>query len=136
MSLKINKYLEGYRNKYSVDYCKENSVIIHLFDFDEKEVFNTGETGTSSFYRSGVRNLLEEFKVYEKVKDKLDMEKKSFERLVIHAVEDFYKYEFKDKFSREQYRKYLRKKKEAEIASDMIYYEEEYNETFSDEEHF
>jgi hypothetical protein len=134
--IKINKYLKGYRNKYEVNYCLDNSRSIYLFDFDEKEVFHTGETGSSSFYRSDVRNLLEEFKTFDKLQDELNMEKKSFERMVIEAVEDYYEYEFKDDFSREQYRSYFRKKKQNEIMQDMIYYEEEYDEIFNDEEHF
>lgn len=136
MCIKISKYIKGYRNKYAVDYCFEDGRIENLFNFDEKEVFNTGETGTSSFYRSDIRSLLDEFKTFEKLQDKLDMEKKSFERMVIHAVEDFYEHEFKDEFNRNQYRVYLRKKKENEIVRDMIYFEEEYGETFNDEEHF
>ncbi|AQS09652.1 hypothetical protein CLOBY_17830 [Clostridium saccharobutylicum] len=135
MSIKITKYKNGYRNKYAVNYFLKNEDI-HLFDFDEKEVFYTGETGTSSFYRSDIRNLLEEFKVFDKIQDKLNIEKKSFERLVIEAIEDFYEYEFRDQFNKNQYRAYLRKKKENEIVKDMIYYEEEYDETFNDEEHF
>ena len=60
MCIKISKYLKGYRNKYAVDYCFEDGLIIHLFDFDEKEVFNTSETGNSSFYRSEIISLLKE----------------------------------------------------------------------------
>lgn len=136
MCIKINKYLKGYRNKYAVDYHFEDDMVIHLFDFDEKEVFNTGQTGSSSFYRTEIRSLLEEFKVYEKIQDKLNIEKKSFERMIMEAVEDFYEYEFKDQFTKNQYRAYLRKEKENEIIKDMIRYEEEYGETFNDEEHF
>lgn len=136
MCIKISKYLKGYRNKYAVDYYFEDDRIIHLFDFDEKEVFNTGQTGNSSFYRSEIRSLLEEFNVYENIQDKLNIEKKSFERMIMEAVEDFYEYEFKDQFNKNQYRVYLREKKENEIVKDMIYYEEEYGETFNDEEHF
>lgn len=136
MCIKINRYLKGYRNKYEVDYCFEEGQILHLFEFDEKEIFHTSETGNSSFYKSDIRNLLEEFKVFENIQDKLNVEKKSFERLIIEAVEDFYEHEFRDKFSRNQYREYLRRKKENEISQDMIYYEEEYGEIFNDEEHF
>jgi hypothetical protein len=89
------------------------------------------ESGTSSFYTSDIRGLLEEFKIFEKVQNQLNMEKKTFERMILHAVEDFYEHKFKDNFLRQQYRGYLRKQKEDEIAKDMIYYEEEY-----DEEHF
>lgn len=95
MCIKISKYLKGYRNKYTVDYCFDDNNIIHLFDFDEKEIFHTRETGDSSFYRSNIRNLLDEFKVFDKVKDKLNVEKTSFERMVMEAVEDFYEHEFK-----------------------------------------
>lgn len=136
MCIKISKYVKGYRNKYAVDYYFEDDRIIHLFNFDEKEVFNTGQTGSSSFYKSDIRSLLEEFKVYEKIQDKLNIEKKSFERMIMEAVEDFYEYEFKDQFTKNQYRIYLRKEKENEIIKDMIHYEEEYGETFNDEEHF
>lgn len=136
MCIKISKYLKGYRNKYAVDYFLEEDGIIHLFDFDEKEIFNTRETGSSAFYSSEIRSLLDEFKVYDTLQDKLNMQKKSFERLVIEAVEDFYEYEFKDKYSKSQYRSYLRKQKENEIVKDMIYYEEEYDQIFNDEEHF
>lgn len=136
MCIKISKYLKGYRNKYTVDYCFEDDKIIHLFDFDEKEVFNTRENGNSSFYRSVISSLLDEFKVFDNLQDKLNMEKKSFERIVIEAVEDFYEHEFKDKFTKNQYRIHLRKEKEEEIVKDMIYYEEEFGETFNDEEHF
>lgn len=136
MCIKISKYLKGYRNKYAVDYCFDDDRIIHLFDFDEKEVFHTGETGFSSFYRSDIRSLLEEFKVFDKLQDKLNMEKEPFERMVMEAIEDFYEHEFKDQFCKNQYRVYLRKEKENEIVKDMIYYEEEYGETFNDEEHF
>lgn len=48
MCIKISKYLKGYRNKYVVDYFLEDDGIIHLFDFDEKEIFNTRETGSGS----------------------------------------------------------------------------------------
>ncbi len=136
MCIKISKYLKGYRNKYAVDYCFEDGGIINLFDFDEKEIFNTGETGSSSFYKSDIRSILDEFKIFDKVQDKLNMRKKSFDQTVIYAVEDFYEHEFKDQFSKNQYRMYLRKKKENEIIKDMIYYEEEYGETFNNEEHF
>jgi len=135
MCIKISKYLNGHRNKYAVNYCF-NDGIIHLLDFDEKEVFNTGETGTSSLYRSGIRSLLEEFKTFDKIQDKLDMENKAFERMVIEAVEDFYEYDFKDQFYKDQYRVYSRKNKENQIVKDMIYYEEEYGESFNDEDHF
>ncbi len=136
VSIKVSKYLEGYRNKYSVDYFTEDEENIHLFDFDEKEVFSTGESGTSSFYTSTIRGLLEEFKIFEKVENQLNMEKKSFERMILHGVEDFYEHKFKDDFLRKQYRIYLRKQKEDELAKNRIYYEEEYGETFNDEEHF
>jgi curved DNA-binding protein CbpA len=136
MCIKISRYLNGYRNKYAVDYCFEDGRIVHLFDFDEKETFHTSETGNSLFYRSDMRSLLDEFKAFDKVQDKLNMEDRSFERMVIEAVEDFYEYEFKDQFSKNQYRVYFRRKRENEIVKDMIYYEEEYGETFDDEEHF
>ena len=136
MCIKINRYLKGYRNKYEVDYCFEEGQILNLFEFDEKEIFHTSETGNSSFYRSDIRNLLEEFKVFEKIQDKVNIEKKSFERVIIEAVEDFYEYDFREQYSKNQYRMYLRKKKENEISQDMIYYEEEYGEIFNDEEHF
>lgn len=136
MCIKISKYLKGYRNKYAVHYFLEDDGISHLFDFDEKEIFNTRETGSSAFYRSEIRSLLDEFKVFEKLQDKLNMEKKSFERLVIEAVEDFYEHEFKDQYNKRQYREYLRNQKENEIVKDMIYYEEEYDQIFNDEEHF
>ncbi|CAB1253033.1 conserved hypothetical protein [Clostridiaceae bacterium BL-3] len=136
MCVKISKYLKGYRNKYSVDYCSDNGNKIHLFDFDEKEIFHAEETGDSSFYRYDIMSLLEEFKVFDKVQDKLNVQKKSFERMVIESVEDFYEYEFKDNFTKNQYRLHLRKEKENEIIKDMIYYEEEYDENFNDEEHF
>lgn len=136
MCIKINRHLKGYRNKYEVDYCLEEGIILHLFEFDEKEIFHISETGNSSFYRSDIRNLLEEFKVFEIIQDKVNIEKKSFERMIIEAVEDFYEHEFRDEFSKNQYRAYLRKKKENEILQDMIYYEEEYGENFNDEEHF
>lgn len=136
MSIKITKYLKGYRSKYSVDYLLQDDKSIHLFDFDEKEVFNTRETGTSSFYRSEIRNLLNEFKVFEKVQDNFNMEKNSFERMVIEAVEDYYEYEFKDEFYKAQYRRYIKKQKEEEVFKDMIRYEEEFSESFNDVEHF
>jgi len=136
VSIKISKYLEGYRNKYSVDYFTEDQRNIHLFDFDEKEIFCTGEIGNSSFYTSTIRGLLEEFKIFEKVENQFNMEKKNFERMILHAVEDFYEHKFKDNFLREQYRNYLRKQKEDELAKNRIYYEEEFGETFNDEEHF
>ncbi|SFC13923.1 hypothetical protein [Clostridium uliginosum] len=136
MCIKISKYLKGYRNKYAVNYSFYDESIIHLFDFDEKEVFNTSETGSSSFYRSEIRSLLNEFKTFDKVQDKLNMEKNSFERMIIEAVEDFYEHEFKDQFNKNQYRVYVRNKKENEIIQDMIYFEEEYDKTFNDEEHF
>ena len=79
-----------------------NDGIIHLLDFDEKEVFNTGETGTSSFYRSGIRNLLEGFNTFDKIQYKLNVDNKAFEWIVIEAVEDFYEYEFKGQFSKNQ----------------------------------
>lgn len=134
--IKISKCLKGYRNKYAVDYYFEDDRSIHLLDFDEKEIFHTGETGSSSFYRSDIRNLLEEFEVFDKLQDKLNIEKRSFERMIMEAVEDYYEYEFKDDFSKDQYRSYFRKKKQNEIIQDMIYYEEEYDENFNDEEHF
>lgn len=37
---------------------------------------------------------------FEKVQDRLNMEKNSFERMVIEAVDDFYKYEFKNQFNK------------------------------------
>ncbi len=135
MCIKITKYLNGYRNKYAVDYCFE-AENIHLFDFDEKEVFNTSESGSSSFYKSEIRYLLKEFNVFDKLQDKFDMKEENFERMLIHKIEDFYEHEFKDEFHKNQYRTYLRKKKENEIIEDMIYYEEEYEKTFNDEEHF
>lgn len=136
MCIKINKYLKGYRNKYEVDYYFEEGEILNLFEFDEKEIFHISETGNSSFYKSDIRNLLEEFKVFENIQDKVNIEKKSLERMIIETVEDFYEYEFRDEFSKNQYRAYLRKKKENEILKDMIYYEEEYGENFNDKEHF
>lgn len=136
MCIKIKKNLKGYRYKYAVDYCYQDNSITHLFEFDEKEVFHTGNTGTSSFYRSDIKDLLNEFKVYNKVENKLNIEKKTLERMIIEAIEDFYEYEFKPQFIKKQYRAYLREEKKNEIIKNMIYFEEEYEENFNDEEHF
>lgn len=136
MCIKISKFLQGYRNKYGVDYYFEGGKAIHLFAFDERQIFNTGQTGNSSFYSSSIRDLLTEYKVFEKLQNELNMEKNSFERMVIEAVEDFYEYEFKEQFYKTQYRRYIRTQKEEEIFKDMVRYEEEFDETFNDEEHF
>lgn len=61
--------------------------------------------------------------MFENVKDELKMERRAFERIVIHAIEDYYEYEFKDLYNRKQYRTYLRQEKDNEIVRDMIYYE-------------
>lgn len=128
--------LKGYRNQYSINYCFKDGENIFLFSFDEKEMFNTRETGTSSFYRSDIKSLLEKFKVFDKIQSNLNIEKNTFERMIIHAIEDFYEYEFKDQFHKTQYRTYLQHEKKDEFIRDMIYYEEEFEETFNDEEHF
>lgn len=54
----------------------------------------------------------------------------------MQSIEDFYEHEFKDQFNKTQYRIYLRKRKQNDVMEDMIYYEEEFDETFIDEEHF
>lgn len=136
MCVKISMYLKGYRNKYKVEYCYKDDKVINLFDFDEKELFNTSDIGRSSLYRSEIGRLMEEFKVFDKLQVELNIEKKSFERKVMEAIEDFYEYEFKDQFRKKQYRAYLQHEKKDEFIRDMIYYEEEFEETFNDEEHF
>ena len=136
MCINIKKYRKGYRNKYVVEYCCEDDRTINLFGFDEKEIFNITELGDSSFYKYDLERLLKELNIYNEEILSLNIEENVLKHMIIEAIEDYYEYEFKNQFKETQYRVYIKKRKETEITEDRIYYEEEFDETFQDNEHF